>query len=785
MWVWYREMILILTSEISEHIFRCFIIYVKVQKSSFLNCINETSMTQTPSLKTRQMQVGGMDCTSCKMKIEGSLERLRGVAEASVTVATGRLTVTYNPEKVSETTIQERVQSLGYTIENPRSSAAKTAAKVHNHHLDHAEGHSHKDGHVHDDHDEEDKHDYGHSHGSSEFNLKKELPPVLIAIALFAIAILFEKPLHNTPYSLAEFAVIIPAYLLSGWTVLKTAGRNILRGQIFDENFLMTIATLGALAIHQLPEAVAVMLFFRVGELFQEYSVGRSRRSIKALLEVRPDTANLKVNGTIKPVSPEAVNVGDIILVKPGEKVPLDGEILEGNSQVDTSALTGESVPRTVKPGATILAGMINQSGVLTIRVTKLFGESSIAKVLDLVENASSKKASTEKFITKFARYYTPVVVFLSLAVALLPPLLIPEADRSDWVYRALVLLVISCPCGLVISIPLGYFGGIGGAAKRGILVKGSTFLDTLTAVKTVVFDKTGTLTKGTFKVTQIVTKNGFSESELLTLAAKAESHSNHPVAQSIREAYAQPIAESEVTDYEEIAGHGIRAVVQNQVVIAGNDRLLHRENIDHDTCDVAGTVVHLAVNRRYAGYILIADEIKEDAAQAIRDLKRMGVEKTVMLTGDNQVVAQSVARQLGLDTFIAELLPEGKVDEIEKLLDRSGKAKLAFVGDGINDAPVIARADVGMAMGGLGSDAAIETADVVLMTDAPSKVAEAIQVARKTRQIVVQNIVLAMAVKGLFIFLGTLGVATLWEAVFADVGVGLMAILNATRVLK
>lgn len=739
-------------------------------------------MAQSSSLKTQQMQVGGMDCTSCKMKIEGSLERLRGVTEASVTVATGRLVVTYDPDQVSNAVIQDRIKSLGYTIRDLQSSAPQPKAR-HSH--DHAAGHSHEDEHSHDSHEENDGHDHGHNHGSGEFNLKQELPPVLIAIALFAIAILFEQPLHNTPYHFAEFAVIIPAYLLSGWTVLKAAGRNILRGQIFDENFLMTIATVGALAIHQLPEAVAVMLFFRVGELFQEYSVGRSRRSIKALLEVRPDTATLKVNGTVKEVSPEIVKVGDLILVKPGEKVPLDGEILEGNSQVDTSALTGESVPRTVKPGDTILAGMINKSGVLTIRVTKLFGESSIAKILDLVENASSKKASTEKFITKFARYYTPVVVILSLAIALLPPLLIPGADHADWVYRALVLLVISCPCGLVISIPLGYFGGIGGAAKRGILVKGSTFLDSLTAVKTVVFDKTGTLTQGTFQVTQVVTKNGFSESELLTLAAKAESHSNHPVAQSIRDAYGQAIADSEVTDYEEIAGHGVRAVMQNQTVIAGNDRLLHREHIEHDTCDVAGTVVHLAVDGRYAGYILIADELKTDAAQAIHDLKRMGVTRTVMLTGDNQTVAQSVARQLGLDQFITELLPEGKVDEIEKLLDRSGKTKLAFVGDGINDAPVIARADVGMAMGGLGSDAAIETADVVLMTDAPSKVSEAIKVARKTRQIVVQNIVIALAIKAIFIALGTIGLATLWEAVFADVGVALLAILNATRIAK
>ncbi len=707
------------------------------------------------------------------MKIEGSLERLKGVAEASVTVASGRLVVSYDPEKVSAETIEERVKSLGYTIGVEKSPIPRTD--------DREKGHSHDDGHTHDHRDADD----GHDRGSGEFNFKQELPPVLLAVTLFAIAIAWEQPLHDTPYSIAEFALIIPAYLLSGWTVLKTAGRNILRGQIFDENFLMTIATLGALAIHQLPEAVAVMLFFRVGELFQEYSVGRSRRSIKALLEVRPDTANLKVNGSVKVVSPEAVRVGDIILVKPGEKIPLDGEVLEGNSQVDTSALTGESVPRTVKVGETVLAGTINQTGVLNLRVTKLFGESSIAKILDLVENATSKKAETEKFITRFARYYTPIVVILSLAVALLPPLFIQSATHQEWVYRALVLLVISCPCGLVISIPLGYFGGVGGAAKRGILVKGSTFLDALTAVKTVVFDKTGTLTQGVFKVTRVVTKNGFSESELLKIATKAESHSSHPVAQSIREAYGQAIDDAEVTDYEEIAGHGIRAKVNDRTVLAGNDRLLHRENIDHDTCNVEGTVVHLAVDRSYAGYILIADEIKADAPQAIRDLKRVGVEQTVMLTGDNQVVAKGVADRLGLDSYVAELLPEGKVEAIEQLLSRAGKGKVVFVGDGINDAPVIARADIGMAMGGLGSDAAIETADVVIMTDAPSKVAEAIQVAKKTRQIVVQNIVLAMAVKGLFIILGTFGVATLWEAVFADVGVALAAIFNATRGLK
>ncbi len=628
-------------------------------------------------------------------------------------------------------------------------------------------------------------HDHGHSHGK-EFSLKREIIPVAVSIILFVMGLIFYEPLHNTPFSVGEYLVFVPAYLISGWSVLTTAGRNILRGKIFDENFLMTIATLGAIAIHEIPEAVAVMLFFQVGELFQDFSVSRSRRSIKSLLEVRPNSANLKVNGEVKQVSPESVQVGDVIIVKPGEKIPLDGEINEGASQVDTSALTGESVPRTVKPGETVLAGMINKSGVLTVRVTKLFEESSIAKILHLVENASSKKAATEKFITRFARYYTPVVVFLSLAVAILPPLFIPGETSSQWVYRALVLLVISCPCGLVISIPLGYFGGVGGAAKRGILVKGSTFLDALTDVQTVVFDKTGTLTQGVFKVTQIVPKNGFSEAELLHLAAKVESQSNHPVAKSILSAFDKSVDTLDVEDYQEIPGHGIQAKVGNKIVIAGNDRLLHRENIEHDLCSVEGTVVHLAVDKVYAGRIIIADELKEDAVEAIRNLKSVGVGQIVMLTGDNQAVAQSIARQLNLDDFKAELLPEDKVEAIERYLGKAAKnKKVVFVGDGINDAPVIARADVGMAMGALGSDAAIETADVVLMTDAPSKVAEAIQVGKKTHKIVWQNILLAMGVKGLFIVLGIFGVATLWEAVFADVGVALLAILNAGRVLR
>ena len=626
----------------------------------------------------------------------------------------------------------------------------------------------------------------GHNHDSGEFDLKEELVPIGIAAVLFLAGLIFNQPLRNTPFGIAEYIVLIPAYLISGWGVLTTAGRNILRGRVFDENFLMTIATLGAISIHEVPEAVAVMLFFQIGELFQDYSVGRSRRSIQALLEVRPDTANLKADGAIREVSSESVEVDDVILVRPGERVPLDGEVLDGKSQLDTSALTGESVPRGVVPGETVLSGMINQSGVLTIRVTKPFNESSISRILELVENASSQKANTEKFITRFARYYTPVVVFISLAVAILPPLLIPGATHSEWVYRALVLLVISCPCGLVISIPLGYFGGIGGAAKRGILIKGSTFLDALTQVDTVVFDKTGTLTKGNFRVTQIVPENGRNEHELLSIAAQVESQSNHPVAQSILQAYGRPVDQVAVSNYEEIAAHGIRAQVAGRTVIAGNDRLLHRESIPHDVCTVNGTVAHLAVEGKYAGHIIIADEIKQDSVQAIESLRSQGI-TTAMLTGDSQSVANSVAEQLRLDQYRAELLPEDKVSALEEFIDqaRNRNKKVVFVGDGINDSPVIARADVGMAMGGLGSDAAIETADVVIMTDAPSKVAEAIMLAHRTLRIVWQNIIIAMLVKAIFVALGVIGIATLWEAVFADVGVALLAIFNAGRILR
>ncbi len=604
------------------------------------------------------------------------------------------------------------------------------------------------------------------------------------AIALFVLGLIFQDSLRSTPGAIGEYLVFLAVYFLSGWTVLTTAGRNILKGEIFDENFLMTVATLGAIALQELPEAAGVMLFFNIGEMFQEFSVSRSRRSIQSLLEVRPDSAHLYINGEVQTVDPDTVAVGETILVKPGEKVPLDGEVLDGTSQVDTSALTGESVPQGVTAGDRVLAGSINQSGLLKIRTTRLFGESSIAKILDLVENASSKKAKPEKFITKFARIYTPIVVGLSLLVALIPPLVIPGATSQEWVYRALVILVISCPCGLVISIPLAYFGGVGCAAKQGILVKGSTFLDTLRDINTVVFDKTGTLTKGVFAVNQIVTHNGYSSDELLETAAKVEAHSNHPIARAIRDAYGEAIDFNEISNYEEISGHGIRANVLEKSVLAGNDRLLHRENIDHDrsVCQLDSAVAHLVVDRNYIGYISIEDDIKEDAAPAIHQLQELGIDRAVMLTGDNDLIAAKIANKLGLDDYRANLLPEDKVTALEGIL--RGDRKVAYVGDGINDAPVLARADIGIAMGGLGSDAAIETADAVIASDAPSKLPQAVRIARQTYRIVWQNIGFAMGIKALFIGLGAIGIATMWGAVFADVGVALLAILNATRLL-
>jgi len=618
--------------------------------------------------------------------------------------------------------------------------------------------------------------------------IKKELITILIVIALFTIGLLFNEELHNTPFSIGEYLIFIPAYLFSGWRVLSKAVKNLFRGKVFDENFLMSIATLGAIAIGELPEAVAVMVFYNVGEFMQGLSVKRSRKSIRKLLEIRPDYANLKIGNEVKRVQPEDVKVGEEIIIKPGEKIPLDGEVVNGFSFVDTFPLTGEPVPRSVRVNDTVLAGMINKSGVIAVRVTKLFGESSISTILELVESASKKKAKAEKFISKFASYYTPAVVGIALLIAFLPPLLFSAQTYSEWIYRALVILVISCPCALVISIPLGYFGGIGGASRKGILVKGSNFLDALTEVKTVVFDKTGTLTKGVFKVTEIVETNGLKKEELLYYAAAAESHSSHPIAIAIREAYEKDIEPSVLINVEEIAGLGIKAKVDNKIITVGNDRMLHSENIEHNNnnCEVEGTVVHIAVNNNYAGYIKISDEIKEDSIRAVKELKDLGIEEIIMLTGDNKFSAEIIAGKIGISITHSELLPEDKVALLEKIMEKtSDDKKVAFVGDGINDAPVIMRADVGIAMGGLGSDAAVEAADIVLMEDHPSKVAEAIKIARRTRKIVWQNILFALAVKGFFIALGSVGIASMWEAVFADMGVALIAIANATRVLR
>lgn len=581
-----------------------------------------------------------------------------------------------------------------------------------------------------------------------------------------------------------RLAVFLVPYAVVGWDILWKAVRNIAHGQVFDENFLMALATVGAFFTGEYPEAVAVMLFYQVGELFQSYAVGRSRKSIASLMDIRPDYANIERDGTLVQVDPDEVAVGDAIVIKAGEKIPLDGVVLEGSSMVDTAALTGESLPRAVQPGDDVISGCINQSGLLRVQVTKAFGESTVAKILDLVENSSAKKAKAENFITKFARYYTPAVVIAALLLAVLPPLVL-GGGWADWVHRALIFLVISCPCALVISVPLSFFGGIGGASKQGILVKGGNYLEVLARTETVVFDKTGTLTKGVFNVT-VIHPDDCSEAQLLELAALAESYSDHPISRSLKEAYGKELDASRVSGVEELSGRGVRAMVDGRQVCAGNDKLMEEIGVSWHPCHHVGTTVHVAVDGVYAGHIVISDEVKPDAAQAVAALKAQGVQKTVMLTGDAKAVGEAVAEQLGLDEVHTELLPADKVTQVEHLLtEKSQKGKLAFVGDGINDAPVLSRADIGIAMGAMGSDAAIEAADIVLMDDKPSKIATAIRIAKKTLRIVHQNIVFALAVKALVLVLGAAGVANMWEAVFADVGVSVLAILNAMRALK
>ena len=610
---------------------------------------------------------------------------------------------------------------------------------------------------------------------------QKKLIKTIIGAAIYLLAILTRE--EGSLLSLATFLV---AYFIIGGDVLWRAVRNILRGKVFDENFLMGLATVGAFIVGDFAEAVAVMLFYQVGELFQDYAVDQSRASIASLMNIRPDYANVQRGDSLEKVDPDEVKVDEIIVIKPGERVPLDAVVLSGSSSIDTSALTGESLPRDVDTGDALLSGCINISGLLTARVTKEYGESTVSKILDLVENAGNKKSESEHFITKFAAVYTPAVVIIAVLLALIPPLFVPGATFRDWIYRGLIFLVISCPCALVMSIPLSFFGGIGGASRRGILVKGSNYLEALAQTEIVVFDKTGTLTKGVFAVQKVVPE-GISESQLLEIAAYAESYSNHPISVSLKKAYPNTIDSARIRDVEEVSGHGVTALVDGKTIAAGNAKLMRKLGVAFtEPEDVIGTVVHVAQDGVYRGYIVIADEIKDDAACAIQELKAANIRQTVMLTGDAKKIGERVASQLGMDSVYTELLPVDKVAKVEELIaQKSPRGKLAFVGDGINDAPVLARADIGIAMGGLGSDAAIEAADIVIMTDEPSKLATAIRVSQKTLRIVKENITFALLVKGVVLLLGALGIASMWAAIFADVGVAILAILNAIRMLN
>ena len=610
--------------------------------------------------------------------------------------------------------------------------------------------------------------------------MKKELIKIIIALLLFLIALIV-----NFGHKWINNIIYIISYIIVGLEIVRKAIRNITRGKVFDENFLMTVATIGAFGIGEFPEAVAVMLFYQVGELFQSYAVDKSRKSISSLMDIRPDFANVERNERLEKVNPDDVRIGEVIIVKPGEKVPLDGYVIEGKSSLDTKALTGEALPRDVTEGKEVLSGCINLNGVIKVKVTKEYGESTVSKILDLVENASSKKSKSENFITKFAAVYTPAVVIIAVILAVLPPLIVKDCTFSEWLYRALSFLVVSCPCALVISIPLSFFGGIGGASKIGILIKGSNYLEQLAKTEVVVFDKTGTLTEGVFEV-QKIESIGISKEELLRITAHSEHYSNHPIALSVKKAYNKEIDEKQIIKTEELSGLGIVATIGKQDVLVGNEKLMNEKKIEFTKCNDIGTVLYVAINGKYAGYIVIADKIKEDSVVAIRNLKKNNIKQTVMLTGDRKDVGEAVSSKLGLDKVYTELLPDGKVEKVESLLKEiSEKGKLVFVGDGINDAPVLAMSDVGIAMGGLGSDAAIEAADVVLMTDEPSKIVDAIHLSKRTMRIVRENIIFAIFVKVLVLILSAFGISSMWEAVFADVGVSVIAIINALRVLK
>ena len=690
-----------------------------------------------------QLTLEGLNCANCARKIEEKVGRMEGVKESNLNFTTTTLNVKLE-KKVKEEHVINEIKKIVEALE----PHVKVEKKV-----------------------------YGKATiKKAKFTVKSTL---IIGAVLYLFAVIGD---FQGTLGLILFGA---SYLLIGGEVVLTAIKNIAKGQVFDENFLMTVATIGAFTINQYPEAVAVMLFYEIGETIQGYAVNKTRSSISSLMDIRAEYANLIMNGKEEKVSPETVKVEDVILVKPGEKVPLDGVVIEGESFIDTSALTGESVPRKIVPNDEILSGGINTSGLLKVKVTKKFGESTVSRILEMVENAASKKADTEKFITKFAKVYTPIVVVLAILIAVIPSIFIKDALFSTWLYRALVFLVVSCPCALVVSVPLGFFAGIGGASKKGVLVKGSNYLELLKDLETVVFDKTGTLTEGVFSVTEINT-NGIDKEKLIEVAAMAESFSNHPIAISIIKEYGKEIDKEVIKEYKEISGRGIKAVINNEEVLVGNSKLMNEFNILYNEVDSIGTVVYCAINGEFKGSIVISDKIKENAVEALINLKKAGVKKTVMLTGDNKKTAYKVGEKINIDEVHSELLPLDKVKEVEELLKRSNKnGKLAFVGDGVNDAPVLARADIGIAMGGIGSDAAIEAADIVLMKDDINALVDAINVSKKTNKILWQNIVFALGIKILVMVLGTFGIANMWTAVFADVGVTIIAIINSTRCFR
>ena len=690
-----------------------------------------------------QLTLEGLNCANCARKIEEKVGKMEGVKESNLNFTTTTLNVKLERKVKEEHAINEIkkiVEALEPHVKVEKKVSGKTNVQ------------------------------------RAKFEVK---PTLIIGTILYLIAVIgdFKGAL--------ALILFVASYLLIGGEVVLTAIKNIARGQLFDENFLMTVATIGAFSISEYPEAVAVMLFYEIGETIQGYAVNKSRSSISSLMDIRADYANIIIDGKEKKVSPETVKVEDIILVKPGEKVPLDGVVIEGESFIDTSALTGESVPRKIVPNDEILSGGINTSGLLKVKVTKKFGESTVSRILEMVENAASKKADTEKFITKFAKVYTPIVVVLAILIAVIPSIFIKDALFSTWLYRALVFLVVSCPCALVVSVPLGFFAGIGGASKKGVLVKGSNYLELLKDLETVVFDKTGTLTEGVFSVAEINT-NGIDKEKLIEVAAMAESFSNHPIAISIIKEYGKEIDKEVIKEYKEISGRGIKAVINNEEVLVGNSKLMNEFNILYNEVDSIGTVVYCAINGEFKGSIVISDKIKENAVEALINLKKAGVKKTVMLTGDNKKTAYKVGEKINIDEVHSELLPLDKVKEVEEIMKRSNKnGKLAFVGDGVNDAPVLARADIGIAMGGIGSDAAIEAADIVLMKDDINALVDAINVSKKTNKILWQNIVFALGIKILVMVLGTFGIANMWTAVFADVGVTIIAIINSTRCFR